>query len=96
MASSRCTEAAQTRQNSRQSRQLRCELGLPGRACFSLVCCAAQVSLQSAVTNTAMASCFQECKVTVPIHLHPSRLENVRAGIDEQLSEFLMEYVRTR
>ena len=51
---------------------------------------------QSAVTNTAMASCFQECKVTVSIHLHPSRLENVRAGIDEQLSEFLMEYVRTR
>jgi hypothetical protein len=43
-----------------------------------------------------MASCFQECKVTVSIHLHPSRLENVRAGIDEQLSEFLMEYVRTR
>lgn len=41
-----------------------------------------------------MSSSFKEAKVTVPIHLLPSRVENVKAGIDEQLSEFLMECVK--
>jgi hypothetical protein len=36
--------------------------------------------------------CFHEAKVTLSLHLTPSRMENVKAGIDEQLSEYLMEY----
>jgi hypothetical protein len=36
---------------------------------------------------------FREVVVTLQVHLLPSRLENIQAGIEEQLSGYLMEYV---
>ncbi len=40
-----------------------------------------------------MSSPFREVVVTLQVHLLPSRMENIKAGIDEQLSGYLMEYV---
>jgi hypothetical protein len=37
---------------------------------------------------------FQEQRMTFPIHLHPSRLGNVREGVEEQINTMLMTYAR--
>ena len=39
-----------------------------------------------------MSGEFRESRCSLPIHLHPSRLANVREGVEEHINALLMKY----
>lgn len=43
-----------------------------------------------------MSGEFRESRCSLPIHLHPSRLANVREGVEEHINALLMKYEQIR
>jgi len=52
----------------------------------------AQLHSLTHTPQIGMSGEFRESRCSLPIHLHPSRLANVREGVEEHINALLMKY----